>query len=595
MNKKTVSKHEMESIHPQIPGTYDQLVQGRISRREFMRTATLLGMSAGVATIAAACGSQAAEPTAAPEPTDAPAAAPTDAPAAEPTAVPATEVPAPAMSNKRGGILTIGSPTKAVDHPGRYSWIFDANATRMVYEYLTETDKDNVTHPYLLESFNPNDDLTVWDLPLRQGIMFSNGDELKAEHIKWNIEQWLDPDVGSSILGLWEGFLTAANVEIVDDYTLRLNLDAPLLSVPELLFHYPAQIMHPSFDGDISSGKTPGTGPMTIKEYLVGERIILGARWADDDMGYWQMGDDDMPLTYLEGMEFIDLGEDATAYTAAIQGGQIDTMFGGSINPDVVLALQGNSDINISGAGTANTRVWRMRQDLEPWTDQNLVNAVKKTQDREKILAIAYFDEGIPGHDTHLSPVQPAWSPMDLPAYDPEGAKELLAASGMDSLDFKVSVGTGWPDIVAFAETVQEDAKAANINIELETMPNSAFWDLWSETPVGVTPWTHRPLGTMLLPLAYITDAEGTPVPWNESRFIDQEFMDILKQAQGTFDIEERRVLMGELQRIQQERGAVLISYWMNQWIVAHKSVQGIEAHPTNYNLHREVWIDESA
>ena len=65
MKKREVSKKYMESIHPAIPDTYEKLKQGRVSRREFLRMATLLGMSAGVATVASACGGGApAEPAA---------------------------------------------------------------------------------------------------------------------------------------------------------------------------------------------------------------------------------------------------------------------------------------------------------------------------------------------------------------------------------------------------------------------------------------------------------------------------------------------------------------------------------------------------
>ena len=50
---------------------------------------------------------------------------------------------------------------------------------------------------------------------------------------------------------------------------------------------------------------------------------------------------------------------------------------------------------------------------------------------------------------------------MDVPGYDPEGAKEVLDESGLEGLAFDIAVGTGWPDVVAYAETLQEDAKAA--------------------------------------------------------------------------------------------------------------------------------------
>ena len=181
---------------------------------------------------------------------------------------------------------------------------------------------------------------------------------------------------------------------------------------------------------------------------------------------------------------------------------------------------------------------------------------------------------------------------MDVPAYDPEGAKALLAESGLEGLAFDIAVGTGWPDVVAYAETLQESAKAAGIDITLNTMPNSAYWDLWTEAAVGITPWTHRPLAVMVLPLAYIGDADGVPVPWNESRWVDEEFTTLLMKAQGTLDIEARRAIMADIQKIQGERGSIAISYWLTSWMISNPAFIGIKSHPTTYNLWREVWYD---
>jgi peptide/nickel transport system substrate-binding protein len=184
---------------------------------------------------------------------------------------------------------------------------------------------------------------------------------------------------------------------------------------------------------------------------------------------------------------------------------------------------------------------------------------------------------------------------MDVPTYDPEGAKALLAEAGMDSLDVSISVGTSWTDIVAYIETLKEDARAGNINVTLDTMPEAAYWDLWTETPVGVTPWTHRPLGVMVLPLAYIADSDGNPVPWNESRWVDEEFSTLLKQAQGTLDVEARRAIMQDIQRIQLERGSIGIAWWQSVWEIFNPKFQGITGHPTAYELWREVWYDPDA
>jgi peptide/nickel transport system substrate-binding protein len=549
-----------DKLHPYVDDARGQLANGRISRREFLRLATLVGMSLPAAQVLAGC-----------------------APAATATQAPATS------AVKRGGTLKVALQIPAADHPARFSWVTDSNVCRHAYEYLSITARDNVTRPYLLESWTPNAELTQWTLKLRSGVKWSNGDDLVADHVLFNFKEWLNPDVGSSILGLWEGFLTVNDVEVVDSLTLRLNLKGPKLDVPENLFHYPAQIMHPSFDGDITTGKNPGTGPYTLKEYKVGERARLERR-----EGYWQNGADGQALPYLDAIEYIDVGEDPAAFISAMQGGQVNAISGYHSNtPEIYLALKDDSKFQVIPTPTSQVRVLRMRVDVAPWDNNDIRTALKKTQDRKKILGTAYFGQGVEGHDTHISPVHPEFAPMDVPAYDPEGAKALLSKNGLDSLDLKIAVGTGWTDIVSYIQTMKEDAKAANINIELDSMPNNAYWDLWTEAAVGVTPWTHRPLAVMVLPLAYIADSEGKPVPWNESRWVDAEFSTLIAKAQGLADLEARRAVMKDLQRIQMERGSVGIAYWMSVWGFASTAVKGFDGHPTGYDLWNEVWLDQ--
>jgi peptide/nickel transport system substrate-binding protein len=99
-----------------------------------------------------------------------------------------------------------------------------------------------------------------------------------------------------------------------------------------------------------------------------------------------------------------------------------------------------------------------------------------------------------------------------------------------------------------------------------------------------------------VLPLAYTCDAEGNAVPWNESRWCDEEFDELLVEAQGTLDVEARRELMQQIEEIQVERGSIGIAYWMNAWIAYNPRVQGALPHPTNYTTTMvEAWIDPDA
>jgi len=484
----------------------------------------------------------------------------------------------------------MGTRVLGIDHPARYSWVEgDANITRFVMQYLTRTDRNNVTHPFLLEKWEASEDLKTWTLHLRKGVTWTTGEPFNADDVVFTMKEWLNPDVGSSILGLMS-YLQPTNIEKVDDNTVVLHLDSAQIGVPEHLYHYPAPILdHRTFEGDWLKNPV-GTGPFTLEEWSVGERAVLKAR----KEGYWKMGADGKPLPYLDEMIFIDLGEEQTAFVSALKGGQIDYFY-----PLVTgfQALKDDPNVAIEGIATSQTRVLRMRVDMEPWTDVRVRNAVKLCQDKDKILKLAYFGEGITGPDCHVSPVHPEFCPMEPWPYDPQKAKALLAEAGYpDGLDVTITVGSGWTDIVSYAETLKQDAEPAGLRITINAIPNSAYWDVWTEADFAITPWTHRPLAVMVLPLAYVCDKEGTPVPWNESRWCDDEFDELLTKAMGTLDVEERRKLMCKIQEIQQERGSIGIPYWRNSWLAYNPKFKGMLPHPTNYNdMMAEAWYNPEA
>jgi peptide/nickel transport system substrate-binding protein len=558
--------------HPYVPELKHLYQAGRISRREFLRNATLLGVSAAAASaFVASC---------APEPE-----------ATEPPATATSEPPPPTEAEPsgpvRGGRITMASQVHKVTHPAQFSWASPANQLRQVAEYLTVTDSDNVTHPLLLENWEVSDDLETWTLNLRQGITFNNGDEFVSDDVIFTINEWLDEAVGSSMLGLVGGYLSTENIEKVDDYTVKLHLDRPEIAVPEHLFHYPALVLnHRTFEGDFI--KNPhGTGPYTLDTYSEGERVLLKRR---DD--YWQMGVDGEPLPYLDELEFIDMGSDMAAWIGAIRSGEVDMFeLGDQGGADVYQALKGAEGVVQESITTGQTRVLRMRVDLDPWTDNDVRMALKLCQNHEKILNLAYFGEGAEGQDFHVYPGHPEYCDKPIPTYDPEKAKQLLADAGYpDGLDVEIAVGSGWPDVVSYAEILKEDAQAGGFNITINTMPNSQYWEQWTEVGLGITPWTHRPLGTMVLNLAYVADEEGNPASWNETRWVDEEFSSLLSEANSTLDVEKRREIFCDLEQIQWERGSIGIPFWRNVWQVYRDNVKNVSAHPTLYLLINEAW-----
>ncbi len=552
-------------IHPAVLDAQSDMRKGKVNRREFLWLATMLGTSATMAYALAGCAP--------------PAGAPTGNSAADPAVVPVGGI-------KRGGTWTSAMELQLIDHPARLSWLQGANIVRQVGEYLTETGSDNITRPYLLDKWEANDDVTEWTLHLRQDVTFNNGDKLTADDVMFTFGEWLNPDVGSSVLGLMSYLDGMSSVEKVDDYTIKLFLNSGNIGIPEHLFHYPSIILHRSFEGDYI--KQPlGTGAFTLKEYKEGERAILEAR-----KDYWRKTADGGSLPYLDTVTYVSLAHDAGV--AALLSGQVDSIY----NPNASdwEALKDNADLAVYSAKTAQVSLGRMRVDLEPWNDVRVTSALKMCQDRQKILDLAYKGQGDLAIDAHVAPVHPEYAEKPIPAYDPEGAKALLEEYAKEKgieLPLKVKLATKndeGEDLIA--QALKEQAAPGGFDIELDITEAGGYWDRWTEVDLGITAWTHRPLGTMVLPLAYTADADGKPVAWNETRWVDEEFTTILRQAEKTLDIEKRRELMGQLEEIMQARGPVFVSYWKGIWNITRKEFKGVQGHPTSYDLLYEVWKD---
>jgi peptide/nickel transport system substrate-binding protein len=541
---------EEKKVHPWIYELAEYLRQGELTRREFVRYAALLGMSAGAASQMAGL------------------VWPQRSFAATP---------------KYGGTLKVSAAVHEVTHPAQFSWIEPSNQLRQVAEYLTYTDKNNITHPYLLKNWEVSDDLKTWTLNLEQGIRFNNGDELTADDVVFTFDQWLNKDVGSSLLGMMGTYLDTTGIEKVDEHQVKLHLKEPELAVPEHLFHYPALVLnHRTFEGGFI--KAPhGTGPYTLELYREGELCIVRRR-----ENYWQKR-----LPYMDAMEFIDMGAELAPQIAAIQSGAIDLIDASDSSPvSAYQALKDDPNVNIIAIPTNQTRVLRMRVDMKPWSDNNVRMALKLCQNREKILSLAYFGQGLRGQDFHVSPKHPEYCKKPVPKYDPQKAKVLLKRAGYpNGLDVNLVVGNGWADIVRWAEILKQDAAPAGFRINTQPIPTSQYSEKWKEVDLGITTWTHRPLGTMVLNLAYTADDTGKPVPWNETRWVDQEFSELLRQANGTLDLDARRRIFCKLEDIQWERGSIGLTYWVNYFFVLSKRVQGVKGHPNGYMPFNRVWL----
>ena len=162
--------------------------------------------------------------------------------------------------------------------------------------------------------------------------------------------------------------------------------------------------------------------PYTLEEHLVGERVVVKRR-----NDYWQKGADGQPLPYMDGIQFNDMGAEMAPQIAALKAGEIDMIdLSDGGGPEAFNALKDDPNITVLPSATAGTQVLRMRVDMKPWDDNRVRMALKLCQHREKILALAYFGQGLQGHDFHVCPLHPEYCEKPVPKYDPAASQATL-------------------------------------------------------------------------------------------------------------------------------------------------------------------------
>ncbi len=563
----STEKKITRKVHPGVEKMKKALADGKCSRREFLRTTTLLGVSATTAySLASKIVGE--------------------------DILPSYVSSAIAAEQKKGGVLKFGMVVQEMADPATYSWVEKSIVARHIVEYLVETGADNVTRPNLAESWEASDDLKTWIFHLRKGVKWSNGDDFNADDVVFNFTRWLDPKTGSSNLGLFSAMLEETGekdkkgnpvkrmiegaVEKVDDHTVKLNLKAPVLSIPENLYNYPTAIVHRNFEkegGDLSKNPV-GTGPYALTEFKVGQIAVLKKR----KEAYW--GGE----VFLDEIRFVDLGEDAGAYLAAIASKQVDGIY--NLDLTTLEAAKNIPGINVVSVPTSQTGIIRMKVTEKPFDDVRVRKAVQKTCDAQRQLDIAHRGLGIIGEHHHVAKIHPEY--FALPPYkqDIEGAKKLLAEAGYpDGIEITCNVGNTqgvWEqDSVA---VFKEDAAKAGIKVKMNVMPSAQYWDVWTKAPLSLTSWTHRPLATMVLGLAY-----RAGVPWNESSYNNPVFDAALSEAESVVDVEKRRAKMEKVEKILQDDAVLVQPFFRSVFTALSENVVGFEMHPTMYYRFHKV------
>lgn len=529
----------------------DGLVAGRISRREFMRHGSVLGLSLpllGQIGLAAGFG-------------------------AMPTVARAQGAPGATIK------VACSAPNSAVD-PVKTPDVGGLVMLQQAGEFLCMSGGDLVLKPMLAESWSPNDNGTVWTFKLRKGVKFHSGGEMKADDVVASINRLADPANASNALSVFAGVMSPGGAKTVDDQTVEFHLDAANGNFPYLLSsdNYNAIILPANYAGDYEKS-FDGTGPFKLEKYTP----KVGASFVRNEE-YW--GEKALPAR----VEFVFFA-DIQPQILALQGGQVDV-----INQLPVLAgagLLNDPTVDIISQNSATHHQIHMRNDMDPFKDPRVRKAIALSIDRNKLVQGLMRGRAQPGNDSPFAPVYPS-TDTSVPQrqQDIAQAKQLIEAAGLPA-GTKITLTTQrYQEIPEYAQLVQNAVKEIGIELELNVMDSGTYYgdavfgkSNWLDSTMGITDYGHR--GVPNVYLSAPLRSEGT---WNAAHFKNKDYDTMAAAYIAALDLEAQKAEAGKIQRLLLEETPIVFGYFFDYLSAARKGVTGVN--PTAMS---QIFLDRAS
>lgn len=399
--------------------------------------------------------------------------------------------------------------------------------------------------PDLAESYEITNDGKTYTFKLRDGVKFHNGRELTADDIKWSIERTVNPKTqspGAGFFGMIAGFdeMTAgtadtlSGITVVDPRTVRFDLsrpDATFLHVMAINFSFAVPKEEIERHGE-DFGKNPvGTGAFRMTEWSLGQRVVF-----ERNENYYRDG-----LPKFDKITF-EVGQEPLVALLRLQRGEVDIL-GDGIPPAKFLEVKNDpasADLIVEG-GQLHTGYITMNVKMKPFDNRQVRQAVNMAINKDRIVRIINgravpanqpLPPSMPGYDTEYKGF----------AFDPEGAKALLAEAGFaDGFETELYAMNTDPN-PRIAQAIQQDLAAIGIKAELKTLAQSTVIDAGGKEDQAPMIWSGG--------MAWIADFPdpsnfygpilgcGGAVPggWNWAWYCNKELDELAAKADAMTD-----------------------------------------------------------
>lgn len=439
----------------------------------------LVAVAGAAALVVAACGG---------------AASPTPAVSPSPGASASASAPAsPTGQPKQGGTLVVALPGDITRTDP--ALIDDSNSSyvmEQVMEGLVALKPGTTSEvvPALAESWTVSPDGKTYTFKLRKGVKFHDGTDFDAEAVKFNYDRWKNfpPELqdysyyAGAVFGGYGDTSNIASVDVVDPSTVSITLKQPnssfLLAQTLTVFAIssPTALRAGKADNtetDVSKiayaqGGPPamvGTGPFKFKEWVVGDHVTV-----ERNPDYWNK--DAVP--YLDAIVFRPVAEEAQRLNG-LASGELD--FAQTIAPVDVATIKANPELQVIDRGeSCNIAQISMNHKYTPVNNKTIREAIAYAVNKQYLIDTFYAGLAVPADN--WMPLNTLYAkPLNLPTYDPEKAKQLIAESGVKDLtiDFYYPSDVTrpyMPDPKGIFEAITSDLEAVGFKI----VPHTETW-----------------------------------------------------------------------------------------------------------------------
>ena len=534
-----------------------------------------------VASMIVACGDSGGDDT---PPTSTPSAS-------NPTAVPEgsspAPSPAPASANSDSQSVPIDDPLRGggtfrrlwADPPTLDPHLTgDTTSAGIVVEIfsgLVRLNTDLQLEPDIAKSWTIENDGTRYIFKIRDGVKFHNGSEVTAQDFKWSLERAASPNTASSLAETYlndivgvEEYLegnadSISGVTVIDDHTLQIDIDAPKAYFLAKLTYPTAYVLDQetveSGGRNWWVGNPVGTGPFKLKEYRIGERIVL--EYNPDYYG--EVPDVDEVTLNLAGGQAM----------AMYENSEIDTTGVGLYDLERILDPKNplNSELVVAPPSFSIGYIG-MNASIPPFDDPKFRQALNHAIDKELIAKEVLAELVQPAYSI-LPPGFPGYTPnIQGLTYDADLARQLLSES-------KYADAASRPRIV-----ITTPGTGGSPGLDLEVITEMWKQEIGVEVEIQQVEWA-----------TYLEDLDDRKfqayagLGWEADYPDPQDFLDILFHSESALNhghysnpevdrlLEEARTLTDTVRRVelyqQVEQMIVNDAAWVPLWFTGEQYV----------------------